>query len=45
MMILVRAEALDALMQRLQKDFYQPHGLPDAAHICHPVAGAGLLGA
>ena len=26
-------------------DFYEPHGLPNAAHICHPVAGAGLLGA
>jgi len=45
MMILVRAEALDALMQRLQEDFYEPRDLPSAAHVCRPVAGAGLLGA
>jgi galactokinase len=45
MMILVRTEALDLLMRRLRRDFYRPRGLDFTAHVCSPVAGAGLLGA
>ena len=45
MMIVVRADALDALMRRLRRDFYRPRGLPFGAFVCSPVAGAGLLGA
>ena len=44
MMVLVRAGALDGLLARLKKEFYQPRKLPVDVHVCTPVAGAGLLG-
>ena len=43
MMILLHADALPRLMQRLQGRFYTPRGIPFEAHVCTPVAGAGLL--
>ena len=43
MMVLVGRGALDALMRRLRRDFYRPRKLPFGAHVCTPVAGAGLL--
>ena len=43
MMILVRDSAVDKLMKRLREYFYRPRGLRFGAHVCSPVAGAGLL--
>jgi N-acetylgalactosamine kinase len=43
MMILVRQEACDALVDRLRTSFYEPQGLAFAAIACQPVAGAGLV--
>ena len=43
MMILVRRSAKPALMERLRREFYEPNGLPFAASVCQPVAGAGIL--
>ena len=43
MMILVRHDALSALMRRLRRQFYRPRRLAFDAHVCVPVAGAGLL--
>jgi len=43
MMILVREDALDLLLDRLRKQFYRPRGLRFEAHLCLPVAGAGLV--
>ena len=42
-MIVVQADALDGLMARLRKHFYRPRKLTFNAHVCTPVAGAGLL--
>jgi N-acetylgalactosamine kinase len=44
MMVLVKASALDNLLARFRKEFYQPRGLEFDVHVCTPVAGAGLLG-
>ncbi|MFO8015120.1 MAG: galactokinase family protein [Phycisphaerae bacterium] len=43
MMILVRSGALERLMRRLRRDFYQPRTIPFGAYVCSPVAGAGLV--
>ena len=43
MMIVVRAEATDALLARLRQAFYEPRALAFGAYVCRPVAGAGLL--
>lgn len=44
MMVLVRAGALDGLLKRFRREFYEPRKLPFDVHVCTPVAGAGLLG-
>lgn len=43
MMVLVRAEALDDLLNSLDTEFYKPNGIEFGAHVVTPVSGAGLL--
>ena len=42
-MVLVRTDALNALLHRLKDDFYAPRMLPFDVHVCLPVSGADLL--
>ncbi len=44
MMVLVHADALNLLKRQLRRKFYEPRNLAFNAHICTPVAGAGLIG-
>jgi len=43
MMILVQAGALNRLLWKLRKQFYNPRQLPCEVHTCLPVQGAGLM--
>jgi galactokinase len=43
MMIVVRADSTAALMRKLRQRFYRPRKLKFDAHVCSPVAGAGVL--
>jgi len=42
-MILVRAEALDTLLDQLRRRFYRPREQEFEVHVCRPAAGAGLI--
>ncbi len=42
-MVLVEVEAVGQLMERLQRLFYEPSGLPPGATVCTPSAGSSLL--
>jgi len=41
--ILVKADGVAVLMQRLAKEYYARHSLPEDLHVCLPVAGASVL--
>ena len=43
MMTLVRAEAVQALEERFQQEYYAKLGREPDMHVCLPVAGAGLI--
>ncbi len=42
-MAIVRADAVAALNERLQKLFYQPKGLPSGIEVCVPAAGSCVV--
>ena len=42
-MILCRSDAVNRVMSALRKGYYQPRGLKFDVHLCHPVAGSGIL--
>jgi len=42
-LVLVREDAVDRLVETVKAQYYDPKGLPSATEVCSPVAGAGLL--
>ncbi len=42
-LVLVREDAVDRLIETVKALYYDPRGLPLATEICSPVAGAGLI--
>ncbi|MFH1008908.1 MAG: galactokinase family protein [Candidatus Latescibacterota bacterium] len=42
-LVLVREDAVDRLIETVKREYYDPKGLPLATEICSPVAGAGLI--
>jgi len=42
-LVLVREDAVDRLIETVKERYYDPKGLPSATEVCSPVAGAGLL--
>lgn len=41
--VLVKVDAVEDLLQTLQRDYYAPHGFDPFIEICVPVAGASVL--
>ena len=42
-MAIVRLEAVEGLMDRLQRLFYEPKGLPLGVQVCVPAAGSCVV--
>ncbi len=42
-MILCRSDAVRGVFSALRKGYYRPRGLKFDVHLCHPVAGSGIL--
>ncbi len=42
-MILCRTDAVRGVFSALRKGYYRPRGLKFDVHLCHPVAGSGIL--
>ena len=42
-LVLVREDAVDRLVETVKARYYDPRGLPPATEVCSPVAGAGSL--
>jgi N-acetylgalactosamine kinase len=42
-LVLVREDAVDRLIETVKTQYYDPRGLPLATEICSPVAGSGLI--
>jgi len=42
-MILARPEAIPAACKALKKEYFEPAGIDPVIHVCHGVAGSGLL--
>ncbi len=41
--ILCRTDAVSRVFSALRKGYYQPRGLKFDVHLCHPVAGSGIM--
>ena len=44
-MILVKENAVDKVIETLEQEYYQPRGLENGITVCVPVKGSGVLAA
>ena len=43
MMVLVRKNAIDALVENLKERYYRPAGIRENILVCRPIAGTGFI--